>query len=93
MSFASRVERLKREYGLVGPELATVVAADFLNGGGPRSAAAFDRIGRWLAGFERLAGEGFESFRKRAPAEVQGSPTAARVVLGGLLLQMRRQPS
>jgi hypothetical protein len=35
MSFASRVERLKREHGLVAPELAVLTAADFGRGGAP----------------------------------------------------------
>jgi hypothetical protein len=65
-------------------ELAALVAADFLNGGSPAFARAFDRKGLALATYARLGGEGLDAFRERALRIARDGPGAARIVLGGL---------
>jgi hypothetical protein len=85
MSFASRVERLRREYCRVDPdELVTTVAADFINGGAPSFARAFSRTGEELAAYVRAEDETLTAFRLRARSEAQGLAKAARIVVGGI---------
>jgi hypothetical protein len=81
MSFASRVERLKREHGLVAPELAVLTAADFLHGGAPAFARAVDRKGALICTIDRRADEGWSDFRCRVGTEAKN---AALVVIGGV---------
>jgi hypothetical protein len=97
MSFASRVERLKREFGRAD-ELGVVVtvAADFLSGGALAFARVFDRSGRELAAYVRTEDETLTAFRQRARSEAQGvlgrpasssgasGPLARRQALAGL---------
>jgi hypothetical protein len=85
MSFATRVERLKREYGRADSENVIVtVAADFLNGGAPAFARAFSRKGEELAVYVRFEDEALSAFRDRTRSEAQELAGAARVMVGGL---------
>jgi hypothetical protein len=70
MSFASRVERLKHEFGHVDSVGVTVtVAADFCNGGAPSFARVFDRKGQEISALDRAEGETLTDFRRRARSE------------------------
>jgi hypothetical protein len=85
MSFASRVERLRREYCRVdADELVTTVAADFINAAAPSFARAFDRKGSLVGTFDRLGEETLTAFRERVRSEAQGLAQAARVIVGGV---------
>jgi hypothetical protein len=85
VSFASRVARLKREFGRVdGDGVVVTVAADFLNGGAPSFARIFDRRGQELALHIRAESEALSAFRQRVRNEAQSLPGPARIVVGGL---------
>jgi hypothetical protein len=86
MSFAARVERLKREYGRSAMNgLTAHVAADVINGGAPRHARAFDRRGVLVGVSNRIcADEDFAAFRGRTRGWAQGLAGAARLVIGGV---------
>jgi hypothetical protein len=77
------VARIRREYGRLGAgEAAVTVAADFMTGGAPSYARAFDRRGQEIEPpLERWQGETIDNFSSRALLEAAG---ASRVVLGGL---------
>jgi hypothetical protein len=64
-----------------GAAVSAIIAADFLDGGPPSFARAFDRRGIELAAFERGRDEPLGLFRARALTEASG---AARVVVGGV---------
>jgi hypothetical protein len=68
MSFATRANRLKREYGRTDGIVVTV-AADFLRGGEPAFARVFDRRGSRVGVVQRFAGEPWEALTARARAE------------------------
>ena len=63
MRVASRVARLKREFARSAEPLVATVAVDFLNGGAPSFARAFDRKGALLRTLPRGLGEPWEAFR------------------------------
>ena len=73
MSVASalRIQRainLRRGERLAGV-LSTLVAADFLRGGSPTFARAFDRKGSMVCTIQRAPGEGWAAFKARAEEE------------------------
>jgi hypothetical protein len=80
VSFASRVARLKRDFGR-SEGVAVTIAADFRYGGVPSFARIFDRKGKEIAAFERADGEPLSAFRQRVCSQ---SRAPARVVIGGL---------
>jgi hypothetical protein len=85
MSFASRVERLKREFGRTGSEgLVVTVATDFLSGGAPSFARIFNRKGQEISAFGRAEDETLSTFRQRVRGEARSLAEAVRVVVGGL---------
>jgi hypothetical protein len=85
MPFAARIERLRREYCRPSAdEITTLTAVDFLHGGGPRRARAFDRRGVMLGAIDRLDEETIIAFQQRAHGEAQRHAGATRLVLGGI---------
>jgi hypothetical protein len=85
MSFASRVERLRREHCRAGDdELVVLTAADFMHGGAPSLARIFDRKGCELAQYDRLDGEELGDFRERVRGASQSLAGASRLVIGGM---------
>ena len=85
MSFATRVERLKREFGRVDEQDAIVaVLADFCNGGAPSFARVFDRRGQKISALDRAQDETVTAFRERARNDAHSLAGAARIVVGGI---------
>jgi hypothetical protein len=85
MSLASRVERLKREFGRVDEQDVIVkVAADFCNGGAPSFARVFDRKGQEISELDRAEDETFTAFHQRTRNEAHSLAGAARIVVGGI---------
>ena len=88
MSVASalKVQRainLRRGARLAG-SLSTLVAADFLTGGSPVTAEAYDRKGVKIEAFARRKDETLLAFRERVREAARALPGAARVKIGGL---------
>ena len=84
MSFATRVERLKREYGQASAgDITVTVAANFLHGGQPTFARAFDRRGTLLTTVQRAQGEPWAAFRARVD-EAGRAAGASSLLIGGL---------
>jgi hypothetical protein len=82
MSFASTCARLRREYGRPDTGgIATRLASDFIRGGAPRHARAFDRRGQEIAAYILEEGEALPDFRRRIRNAGAG---AARIVIGGI---------
>ncbi len=80
MSFATLARRLKREHGQASAsDLVVTIAADFLRGGEPTFARAFDRRGALLMGLQRREHEPWEAFRARA--RVGGEQGSRRVLV------------
>ena len=70
MSFESRAIRLERAHGRASADdIVVTVAADFLRGGEPTFARAFDRRGSLLIGLQRLKDEPRRAFEVRARVE------------------------
>ena len=70
MSFATLAKRLKREHGhAAARDIVVTVAADFLRGGEPTFARAFDHRGSLLLTLQRRESEGWEAFKTRARVE------------------------
>jgi hypothetical protein len=85
MSFATLARRLKREHGQASAgDMAVTVAADFLRGGEPAFARAFDRRGIMLMGLQRAQGEGWAAFKARAAVEAGRTAGARSLLIGGL---------
>jgi hypothetical protein len=85
MPFAARVARLRREYCRPrADETTTVLAVDFINGGAPAHARAFDRRGAIVGEFTRLSGESLHDFRGRTRGRAPELQGAARLVIGGI---------
>ena len=76
---AINMRRAERRFGA----LSTLVAADFMTGGSPTAAEAYDRRGALLATFARQEEETFAAFRERVREAAHALPGAARVKLGG----------
>jgi hypothetical protein len=66
MSFATRVDRLKREYGRPVPGAATIEAVDFITGGGADFARACSLRGEVIEIIRRIKGEPYSGFIDRA---------------------------
>jgi hypothetical protein len=83
MSFASRCERLKREFERLSPGAVPVIAADFVTG----QAASFARLctakGDVTAVVRRDEGEAHASFVERTRA-LAGALASPRLVVGGI---------
>ena len=69
--------------------LSMLVAADFMTGGAPTAAEAYDRKGVRLATFARSEEETFIAFRERVREAAHALPGAVRVKIGGFA----REPS
>ena len=69
--------------------LSMLVAADFMTGGAPTAAEAYDRKGVRLAKFARSEEETFIAFRERVREAAHALPGAVRVKFGGFA----REPS
>jgi hypothetical protein len=87
MSVASalKVQRainLRRGARLAG-SLSTLVAADFLTGGSPVTAEAYDRKGVKIEAFARRKDETLLAFRERVRESARALSGAARVKIGG----------
>ena len=87
MSVASalKVQRainLRRGARLAG-SLSTLVAADFLTGGSPVTAEAYDRKGVKIEAFARRKDETLLAFRERVREAARALSGAARVKIGG----------
>ena len=76
---AINARRAERRFGA----LSVLTAADFLTGGSPIAAEAYDRKGVRLAAFARDDGEAFTAFRERVREAARALSGAARVKLGG----------
>ena len=63
--------------------LSMLVAADFMTGGAPTAAEAYDRKGVRLAKFARSEDETFIAFRERVREAAHALPGAVRVKIGG----------
>ena len=88
MSVASalRIQRainMRRADRLAG-DVTVTAAADFLRGGAPTFARAFDRKGALVFTAERLENEPWTAFRARAGAEAGQVAGAASLLIGGL---------
>jgi hypothetical protein len=83
MSFERQAKRIERDYGR-SDGIVTTVAADFLNGGAPTFARAFDRHGVRIGAVQRLANESWTAFRDRAKGEAHKLPDARSLAIGGL---------
>ncbi len=83
MSFESLARRLEREYGHRSG-LVTAIAADFLHGGQPSFARAFDRHGVQLLTLQRAVGEPLAALVARAKGDAASTAGAASLVIGGL---------
>ena len=78
---AINARRAERRFGA----MSTLTAADFLTGGAPVAAEAYDRKGARVAAFARQEEErSFAAFRERIRDAARALPGAARVKLGGL---------
>ena len=85
MTFEMRALRLEREHGRgAASDIVVTAAADFLHGGAPTFARAFDRRGALLVTTQRLQGEAWEPFRARARGEAGRTPGASSLLVGGL---------
>lgn len=88
MTLRSGVEALRRGLKLAAADLAdelpTAIASDFLHGGAPDFARAFDRRGMWIGAFHRRQDEPWTAFRDRAVIEARALPEVAVALLGGL---------
>ena len=85
MTFASACARLRREYGRPDTSaISTSLAADFINGGAPSFARAFDRKGVLVGTLNRRGEESLTDFRQRAQGEAQGLAGAASLMVGGI---------
>lgn len=85
MSFATEINRLKREFGrATAADMTVTVAADFLHGGNPTFARGFDRRGTMLMGLQRAQGEALAAFKARAAAEAGRVAGVASLLIGGL---------
>ena len=87
MSFESRALRLEREHGHAGADdIVVTVAADFLHGGEPTFARAFDRRG--VASYspqQRLEGRAMGYLGEtRARVEAGKAAGACSLLIGGL---------
>src|SRR5271165_121465 len=85
MSFATQAKRLKREHGhAAAGDIVVPVAADFLRGGEPTFARAFDHRGSLLLTLQRRESEGWEAFKTRARGEAGKVAGACSLLIGGL---------
>ena len=85
VSFESRALRLEREHGHAGADdIVVTVAADFLHGGEPTFARAFDRRGSLIFAKQRLEGEPWATFKTRARVEAGKAAGACSMLIGGL---------
>jgi hypothetical protein len=85
VSFATEINRLKREFGrATAADMTVTVAADFLHGGNPTFARGFDRRGTMLMGLQRAQGEALAAFKARAAAEAGRVAGVASLLIGGL---------
>jgi hypothetical protein len=85
VSFESRALRLEREHGRPSEaDIVVAMAADFLRGGEPAFARAFDRRGALLITVQRLQGEAWEAFKVRTRAEAGKTAGACSLLIGGL---------
>ena len=86
MSVASalRIQRAINARRRRGWDVTVTAAADFLRGGAPTFARAFDRKGALVFTAERLENEPWTAFRARAGAEAGRVAGAASLLIGGL---------
>jgi hypothetical protein len=85
MSFATLAKRLKREHGhAAAGDIVMTVAADFLRGGEPTFARAFDHRGSLLLTLQRRESEGWGAFKTRARVEAGNVAGASSLLIGGL---------
>jgi hypothetical protein len=85
MSFESRAIRLERAHGRAGVgDIVVTIAADFLHGGEPTFARAFDRRGSLLMDLQRLEDEPWEAFKARARVEAGKTAGGCSLFIGGL---------
>jgi len=83
VSLDARIARLKREFGR-SDGIVVATAADFLHGGEPTFARAFDRRGALLLTTRRRVDEPWEAFRDRTMSEAASTPQTACLLIGGL---------
>ena len=88
MKIDRRLTRVEREAARSN-EIPAAIAVDFLRGGAPSTAEAYDRKGAFLAAFARDEGETVLTFRNRVREAARALPGAMRVKLGGIA----REPS
>ena len=88
MKLDRRLGRVEREAARSN-EIPAAIAVDFLRGGSPSTAEAYDRKGAFLAAFARDEGETVLIFRNRVREAARALPGAMRVKLGGIA----REPS
>jgi len=85
VSFESRALRLEREHGRSSEtDIIVTVAADFLRGGEPTFARAFDRRGALTFATQRRMNEPWEAFKARARVEAGKTAGACSLLVGGL---------
>jgi hypothetical protein len=85
VSFEAKAARYERIRGRpTMDDMVVTVAADFLRGGVPTFARAFDRRGSLVFSKQRLDGESWAAFRARARAEAGRVAGACCLVIGGL---------
>ena len=77
---AINARRAEQRFGA----LSTLVAADFLRGGAPMFARAFDRQGVQICATQRLADEPWPAFKARARVEASEAAGARSLLIGGL---------
>jgi hypothetical protein len=80
-----QMREINRRAGRAQSDSVTVIiAGDFLHGGLPTHARAFDRKGAELVRIDRFEEESLPSFSRRAFSEAQSVAGTSRVVIGGL---------
>jgi hypothetical protein len=83
VSHDTRLTRLELELGQ-RTSVVAATAADFMTGGAPVTAEAYDRKGVMLEAFDRCEGESVPVFRTRVREAAKALPGAMMVKLGGL---------
>jgi hypothetical protein len=88
VTFRGRVDAFERQLGDAAARIAdnfqVMVAEDFLIGGCPTTAEAYDQRGTMLATFSRLDDESFDIFHKRVKEAARRLRGASRLKIGGL---------